>query len=111
MNIFHINLDSLSRILHLFIRLRNIFGVWQFDGLPTDPAQELIQAGDRSGVTHLSQLDLEHHQTSVRISVAHIPDQCDLFLCMLFGMAVMAGCERSARGRTVPSYFFCLLFL
>ena len=35
---FHINLDSLPRILHLFIRFRNIFWVWQFDGFPADPA-------------------------------------------------------------------------
>ena len=89
-NIFHINLDSLPQILHLFIRFRNIFWLWQFDGLPVDPAQDLIQAGDRSGATPLPQLDSEQHQTSVRGSAAHIPDQSDLCLFMLIWMAAGA---------------------
>ena len=83
-NIFHINLDFLPQIRHLFIRF------WQFDGFPVNPAQELIQGGDRSGVHTLPQLAPEHHQTSVRVSAAHIPDQSDLCLRMLIGMAVGA---------------------
>ena len=90
MNIFHVNLDSLPRMLHLFIRFRNILRVWQFDGIPADPVQKLIHAGDRSGVTILPQLDPEPHQTSVRVSAAHIPDQSNFCLRMLIGMAVGA---------------------
>ena len=87
-NIFHIYLDSLTRILHLFIRLCNIFLVWQFDGFSIDPAQELIQTGDGSGVAALAQLYPEYHQTSARVPAAHVPDQFDLRLCVLSGMAV-----------------------
>ena len=87
-NIFHIYLDSLTRILHLFIRFCNVFRVWQFDGVSVDPAQELIQAGDGAGVASLAQLYPEYQQTSVGVPAAHIPDQFDLSVCVLSGMDV-----------------------
>ncbi len=89
-NIFNVNLAFLSRISHLLIRFRHLFRVWQFDGLPTDPAKDTVQAGDGSGIAALGQLDPEHHQTGVRIPAAHILDEFDLIFCVLIGMAVRA---------------------
>ena len=87
-NIFHINLDSLPRILHLFVRFGFLFRIRQFDGVTVYPAQSSIQPGDRSSVTTLAQLDPEHHQTGVRVSAAHIFDELDLSFSVLIGMAV-----------------------
>ena len=42
-NIFHIDLNLLTGIPHLFIKLWNIFRVWQLDWSTSDPAQQLIQ--------------------------------------------------------------------
>ena len=65
-----------------------VFDMWQFDGFSVDAAQKLIQAGDGSGVAALAQLYPEYHQTSVRVPATHVPDQFDLRLCVLSGMAV-----------------------
>ena len=97
-NIFHIDLSPLPWIFHLFIRFWDIFGVGQLDGPSVDAAQELVQAGDGSGVATLPQLHPEHHKARMRVPAAHIPDQLDLGLCVLVGMAVGpmgAVCQRS----------------
>ena len=89
-NIFDINLSSLPRILHLFIRFRLLFWIGQLDRLATDATQDTVKTGDGSGVSALTQLNPEHHQTGVRIPAAHIFDELNLVLGMLVGMAVRA---------------------
>ncbi len=89
-NIFHIDLASLSGIVHLFVRFWNVFGVGQFYGFPVDTAQELVQPRDGSGIPPLAQLHPEYHQTGVRIPAAHILDQLDLIFCVLVWMTVRA---------------------
>lgn len=89
-HIFYINLYPLSGIGHCLVWFGNVFRIGQLDGLSVNPAQELIQSGDRSGVALLPELNPEHHQTRVRIPSTHIPNQRDLRFCMLIRMAVRA---------------------
>ena len=96
-NIFHIYLNLLTGIAHPFIRLWNIFRVWQLDWSTADPAQQLIQPGDRSGVSTSAKLDPEYYQTVMRVPSAHIFYQRNFSLCVLLRMAVRtvgAVCQR-----------------
>lgn len=87
-NIFHINLNSLSRILHLFIWFWNIFRIWELCRQLVAFAKEAVQTGDGSGVAALAKLDPEHDQTRVFVAPEHIQDQLDLLGCVLVRMAV-----------------------
>ena len=89
-NVFHIDLDTLTRILHLLIWLGNIFGIRQLYRHLAASGKHSIQAGDGSGVTTLTQLDPEHNQTGIGVSAPHILDQVQFFGCMLIGVAVWA---------------------
>ena len=99
-NIFHIYLNSLSGILHLLIRFRNIFGVWKLDRLTIDPAQELVQTGDGSGIAPLPEFDPKYNQTGMWVPAAHIPNEGNFLFCMLIRVtvrAVRAVCKRTNR--------------
>ena len=87
-NIFDINLPSLSRILHLFIRFGFFFGIRELDWFAIYPTQSTIQTRDGSGVTTLAQLYPEHHKTGVRVPAAHILDELNLRISVLVRMAV-----------------------
>ena len=89
-NIFHIDLDSLTRVLHLFVRFRDILRIRKLHRKLIPFAQESIQTGDGSGVATLTQLYPEHDQTGVFVSSEHIQDEFDFLLRMLIGMAVRA---------------------
>lgn len=69
-NVFHIDLDTLTRILHLLIWLGNIFGIRQLYRHLAASGKHSIQAGDGSGITTLAQLDPERDQTGMLIWVA-----------------------------------------
>ena len=81
----------------MFVRFRLPFGVRKLDRVTVYPAQNAVQAGDRSVVTALAQLHPEHHQASVRIPAAHVLDERNLCFGVLVGMAVgtvRAVCQR-----------------
>lgn len=96
-NVFHIDLNLLTGIPHLFIRLWNILRVRQLDRSTADPAQQLIQPGDRSGVAASAKFDPEYYQAVVWVPPAHILYQRDLSLCVLIWVTVRtvgAVCQR-----------------
>lgn len=99
-NVFYIDLTFLAGILHLFVGFGFLFGVRKLDWFSVDPAQNTVQARDRSGIAPLTQFDPEHYQTGVRIPAAHILDELDFSICMLVRMAVgtvRAICQRLER--------------
>ena len=87
-NKFHINLDALSGMIHLFIGLRDIFWVRRmYSHDPLFP-EETVKAGNGAGVTALAEFDSENDQTVMRVSAAHIVDQADLITRMLVGVVM-----------------------
>ena len=78
----------LSRILHLFVRLGNVFGVWKFHRHLSRLSQKAIQSGDGSNISPLSQFDPEDHKAGIGIAPAHIFNESDLTRGMLVGMTV-----------------------
>lgn len=87
-NVFDINLDSLTGIVHLLIGFGNILGIWQFHRhLPT-LSQKTVQAGDRACVASLPQLYPEHHQPGIGVSAVHVLDELDLVRAVLVWMSM-----------------------
>lgn len=43
-DVFHVNLHTLSGILHLFVGLRRVFWVWKFGGHSTPFSQKTVEA-------------------------------------------------------------------
>lgn len=80
---FHINLDPLSRMIHLFIGLRDV--LWVRRMYSHDPLfpEEMVKTGNGAGVTALAEFDPESDQTGMGISAAHIVDQADIIIRML----------------------------
>lgn len=62
---FHINLDPLSRMIHLFIGLRNV--LWVRRMYSHDPLfpKEMVKTGNGAGVTALAEFDPESDQTGM----------------------------------------------
>jgi len=89
-HILHIDLDALPRILHLLIRLGDVFGISRLDRHDPLPLHDAIEPGDGTGIAMLPELDPEDNQTSMRIPSAHIGDEFKLLRGMLVGMAVRA---------------------
>ena len=87
-NRFYVNLAVLSRILHLFVRLGNVFGVWKFHRHLSMLSQKALQSGDGSNISPLSQFDPEDHKAGIGIASAHIFNESDLIRGMLVGMTV-----------------------
>ena len=85
---FDIDLSALARILHLFIRLGNILGIWQLHSHLASFAQESVKTGNGSGVPSLPELDPEYHQTCIGVPATHIVDELNLLRTVLVGMMV-----------------------
>lgn len=83
-NKFDIYLDTLSRILHLFIRLGDVFGIRRMDSHHALLFEKAVKAGNGTGVSFLPELDPENHKPGMRITSAHTGDQ----LCLIRGMLV-----------------------
>lgn len=85
---FHIHLNTLARISHLFVRLGFIrfflLGSRKQAQLSHDPEQAFRAAGIATFPQPVPQL----HHTQIRVAATHIPDQFQLRLRMLVGMAV-----------------------
>ena len=83
-NKFDIHLDTLSRIIHLFIRLGDVFGIRRMDSHHALLFEKAVKAGDGAGISFLPELDPENHKPGMRVTSAHTGDQ----LCLIRGMLV-----------------------
>ena len=109
---FHINLDPLSRMIHLFIGLRDVLWVrrmYSHDPLFPD---EMVKTGNGAGVTALAEFDPESDQTGMGISAAHIVDQADLIIRMLVWVVMgSAGAVPQGDPGTAIAAFPAVLYL
>ena len=96
-NKLHINLNSFTRKVHLFIRFWNVLGIWQFSCHLTLTAQNTIQSGNRALIAASAQLYPEYNQTGMRISSAEVCDLTQFSFCML--VRVVMGPVRSVGKR------------
>lgn len=103
---FHIHLNTLPRMIHLLIRLRNILRVRGMDCRQVLLFQETVQSGNGAGITTLHELDPEDNKTGIRIATAHIHNELDLLLGMLVRMVVRSAREVAKRlNRAVKAPF------
>lgn len=85
---FDVNLSPLAGVLHLLVRLGDVFGIGELYSHLTSLSQKPVQAGDRTGIAPLPQLDPEHNQSGIGISASHVQNELGLFRRMLIRMAV-----------------------
>lgn len=87
-NDFHIHLDYFPRMSHLLVRFWRVslflLLLWEHAQFAHDSKQAL----GPPGIAALFQSMPQFHQTKMRVTAAHIPDQLQLCLCMLVWMAV-----------------------
>ena len=103
---FHINLDTLSRILHLFIRFRNVLWIGRFYSHHPLFAKETVQTWNRARIPPLHKFYPKDNQTGIRISSAHVMDKFDFSRSMLIRMMVRsAGTITQGFDRTVIATF------
>lgn len=98
-NKLDVNLYSLAGILHLLIRLWDVFGIRRFYSHGVPLSQKPVQPRDGTFVTSLSQLNPEYDDPGMWISAAHIQDKLDLFRRVLVGMAVRSVRSVFQRGK------------
>lgn len=87
-NNLHIDLEALSWVVHLLIRLWNILRVGRMDGHDALLFEETVKAGDGAGVTALHELDPEDDESGMGVAPAHIRDEPDLLWGMLVRVVV-----------------------
>ena len=103
---FHIHLDTLARIRHLPVRLGFVRFLLLRGRKQPQPAQNAEQALRTAGIASLTQPVPQLHHAQVGIAAAHIPDQFQLRLCVLVGMAVGPSGLTGQGGHTsVPAGF------
>ena len=85
---FHINLDTLSRVIHLLIGLWDIFRVRRMDSHDALSAEEAVKAGNGAGVTALGEFAPENDKPGMRVAPAHVKDEFDLIWGMLIRVVV-----------------------
>ena len=83
-----VDLDALSGIPHLLVRLRDVLGVRRFDSHDALAFEDAVEAGDGTLVAALHKLDPEDDEAGVWVSAAHIGDKFELLRGMLSWMAV-----------------------
>ncbi len=87
-NKFHIYLNTLAGVIHLLIRLRDIFGVGRMNSHNALFFQEAVEPRNGAGVTALGEFYPENDQTSIRVTPTHICDEFYFRRCVLVGMVV-----------------------
>lgn len=85
---FHIDWESLARILHGLIGLRNILGVGWLHRHDSLSSEHAIEACNRTRVATLHKLYPEDNKAGMGISTAHISDKLKFGRRMLIGVAV-----------------------
>lgn len=83
---FHIHLNALSRIVHLFIRFGNILWVRWVYGHDALLFKEAVKARNGTGIAALAELNPEDDESVVRVSASYGEDHLNLSLCMLVRM-------------------------
>lgn len=89
-NKFHVDLDTLSGVIHRFIGFRNILGIGRFHRGQALFPQEAVQAGNGALIPPQPEFHPEDDKAGVRVSAAHPGDESDLIRGMLIGMMVRA---------------------
>ena len=93
--------DALSRMIHLLIRLGDVFGVGRMNSHNALLFEEAVKAGNGSGIPSLSKLNPENHKARMGIAPSHMGDELDFFRSMLVRMmmgtpgAVAKGFQRA----------------
>ena len=87
-DVFHVDLYTLTGILHLLIQFRNVLGIRRSDRHLPAAAQDAIYAGDASCIPPLHEFHPKHDQSRVWIPAPHIGDQLQFLRCVLVRMAV-----------------------
>lgn len=87
-NEFDIHLDTLTRILHLLIRLWDVFGIGRMESHDALLSQEAVETGDGAGITALPEFDPENDQAGIRITAAHMGDEPCFLRSMLVRVMV-----------------------
>ena len=89
-HIFHINLHSLSRMIHLLIWLWNVLGIREFYCHFPAASQETVQPGYGSGIASSPQLDPKHDNPGVGVPSPRILYEFDLLRPVLVRVMVRA---------------------
>ena len=87
-NKFHINLDALPGIIHLFIRLWDVLWIWRLYRHDPLLSEKTVKSGNRTGIAVLTEFYPENDQTSMGIFAAHITDQLDFIVRVLIRMVL-----------------------
>ena len=87
---FNVDLDTLARIKHLFVGLRDVLGVRRFNRRKRKSFKEPVKTGDRSCIAARPELDPKDDKAYVRVAAPHVPDQLDLIGSMLIRVMMRA---------------------
>ena len=87
-NKFYINLNTLTGIKHLLVRLGFVCFLLLGGRKQPQFTQKAEQALRAAGVAALPQPVPQLHHAQVGVAAAHVPDQLQLRLCVLIGMAM-----------------------
>lgn len=85
---FHVDLDALSGMVHLFIRFWNILWVRRMNRHKSLFSEEAVKAGDGAGIATLHELYPEDNKTCIGIASAHIRDKFDFLRSVLVRMVM-----------------------
>ncbi len=69
---FDIYLNALFGMVHLLVRLGNIFRIGRMNRHHAQPFQEAVEAGDGTGIAALPEFDPKDNKPCVRVASAHI---------------------------------------
>lgn len=68
----HIDLDPLPRILHLLIRLRNVFGIWRLYRYEPLFSEEAVKSRKGTLISPLAKLNPKNNETGMGIPAPHV---------------------------------------
>lgn len=80
---FHIDLNALPGMTHLFIRFWNILWVRRMDRHKSLLSEKAVKTGDGAGIAALHEFYPEDNKTGIGIMSAHIRDEFDLLRSVL----------------------------
>ena len=87
-NEFYIDLDTLARKVHLFVRFWDILGVWKLNSQLSLTAQNSIQPCNGAFIAFLTQFHPEYDQTGIGISPPEVGDLLKFSFSVLVQMVV-----------------------
>lgn len=85
---FHIHLDTLSGMVHLFIGFGDILGVRGMDSHDALLFEETVQPGDGTGIAALHELDPENNEAGMGVAPTQIVNELNLLRGMLVRVVV-----------------------